>query len=116
MQRFSRLFTRLGNTTRTNDKRDALIAYLQEVPDADKLWLIALFTGRRPKRLVNSTLMKVWCMEAASLASWLFDECYHTVGDLSETIALVLPPPREDDENSSLPEIMQQLQQLQTAA
>jgi DNA ligase-1 len=30
-------------------------------------------------------------MEVAELPAWLFEECYHTVGDLAETIALLLP-------------------------
>ena len=34
-----------------------------------------------------------WRCEAAGIADWLFDECYQAVGDLAETIALVLPPP-----------------------
>ncbi len=32
-------------------------------------------------------------MELTGLPEWLFNECYHTVGDLAETIALLLPPP-----------------------
>jgi DNA ligase-1 len=30
----------------------------------------------------------------AGMAEWLFEECYQAVGDLAETIAHVLPPPR----------------------
>jgi len=30
-------------------------------------------------------------MEVANVPEWLFDECYHSVGDLAETIALLLP-------------------------
>lgn len=115
MQSFADLFKQLTNTTKTNDKRDALIAYFREVPDADKLWLVALFTGRRPKRLVNSSLMKQWCMEEAGTAPWLFDESYHTVGDLSETISLILPPASLEDDHMSLPDLMLEMQHLQPA-
>ena len=115
MERFAQLIATLNTTTRTNDKRDALIDYYNDVPDEDKLWLTALFTGRRPKRLVNSTLMKVWCMEVANISPWLFDESYHTVGDLSEAIALILPPATQKGEDISLNSLMQELQELQTA-
>ena len=37
--------------------------------------------------------LRDWAAEAAGVPSWLFDECYDAVGDLSETIALLLPPP-----------------------
>ena len=116
MQRFADLIAELNNTTKTNDKRDALIAYFTDVPDADKLWLVALFTGRRPKRLVNSSLMKLWCMEEANIVPWLFEESYHTVGDLSETISLILPPAGEEDTGTTLPDLMLELQRLQPAA
>lgn len=115
MQQFADLIASLNNTTKTNDKRDALVAYFHEVPDEDKLWLIALFTGRRPKRLVNSTLMKQWCMEVSGISPWLFDECYQAVGDLSETISLVLPDAVREHTPHSLTALMEQLRILQAA-
>lgn len=115
MQRFAELITRITGTTRTNDKRDALVQYLHDAPDPDKVWLIALFTGRRPKRLVASALLRAWAMEAAGMKPWLFEECYHTVGDLAETITLVLPEPAEMQANLSLTEMLQQLIRLQAA-
>nr|HRO43182.1 ATP-dependent DNA ligase [Flavipsychrobacter sp.] len=80
MQRFAQLIEELNNTTKTNDKRDALVRYLHEAPDANKVWLIAIFTARRPKRLVNTTILKNWCMEVTHIPQWLFEESYHTVG------------------------------------
>jgi DNA ligase-1 len=41
-------------------------------------------------------------MEIADLPAWLFEECYHTVGDLAETIALLLPDPATESANQSL--------------
>jgi DNA ligase-1 len=45
------------------------------------------------KRAVNSTQLQTWCAELVNLPIWLFEESYHTVGDLGETIALLLPEP-----------------------
>src|SRR5262249_7434806 len=81
----------LGTSTKTNDRLEALERYFAEAEDADKVWVIALFSGRRPRRTVNTTLLWEWCRELTGLPGWLFEESYHTVGDLAETIALLLP-------------------------
>jgi len=91
MRRFATLVVKLGTSTKTNDKLDALADYFAEAGDADKVWVIALFSGRKPKRTVNATQLQEWCREVTGLPGWLFEECYHTVGDLAETIALLLP-------------------------
>ena len=90
MRRFATLAVKLGTSTKTNDRLEALENYFSEADDADKVWVIALFSGRRPKRTVNTTLLWEWCREVTGLPGWLFEECYHTVGDLAETIALLL--------------------------
>lgn len=88
---FADLVTTLGTSTKTNDKLDALSTYFATAGDQDKVWVIAIFSGRRPKRAVNSTQLATWCIEITGLPGWLFEESYHTVGDLAETIALLLP-------------------------
>jgi len=90
---FAELVVLLGTSTKTNDKLDALVHYFSHAEDKDKVWVIALFSGRRPKRAVNSTQLSTWCIELTGLPPWLFEESYHTVGDLAETIALLLPAP-----------------------
>ena len=91
MKRFAELIMKLATTTKTNAKLEAIRAYFSEANSEDKIWVIALFTGRRPKRSVNSALLRASCMQAANIDSWLFEECYHTVGDLAETISLLIP-------------------------
>ena len=93
MKLFSNLISALEITNKTNAKIDALVEYFKDAPDKDKLWLIALFTGKRPSRPVKTTLMREWCMELSHLPEWLFLESYSTVGDLGETMALLLPQP-----------------------
>lgn len=88
---FAELVSILGTSTKTNDKLGALIDYFTHADSKDKVWVIALFSGRRPKRIVSSTLLQEWCVEITHLPYWLFEESYHTVGDLGETIALLLP-------------------------
>ena len=98
MKDFSNLISAIEITNKTNAKIEALVNYFKAAPDKDKLWLIALFTGKRPLRPVKSTLMKEWCMEITQLPEWLFLESYSTVGDLGETLALLLPNPENEIE------------------
>ena len=100
MKSFSNLVLQLGVATKTNDKLDALKEYFLHASDRDKLWVIAIFSGRRPKRAVNSTQLQQWCNELTGLPAWLFDECYQTVGDLAETIALLLPEADQTSDDS----------------
>lgn len=115
MQRFAQLIQQVTNTTRTNDKRDALVQYLHDAPDADRLWLVALFTGRRPRRIISASLLSEWALEIAHIPSWLFGESYSTVGDLAETISLILPPATEQQAAMSLAEMMDEFRKLQKA-
>lgn len=88
---FAELVQVLGTSTKTLDKLAALSNYFTVAEDNDKVWVIAIFSGRRPRRAVNVTLLQNWCIELIDIPGWLFAECYHTVGDLGETIALLLP-------------------------
>jgi DNA ligase 1 len=92
MRQFAELVTQIGGSTKTNDKLEALVQYFSSGADEkDKVWVIALFSGRRPKRTVNTTQLATYAIEVAGLPFWLFEESYHTVGDLGETISLLLP-------------------------
>jgi DNA ligase-1 len=100
MKHFAELINALESTNKTNAKIDAIIDYLERAPDDDKVWFIALFTGKRPKRNVNTNYMKEWALEITGLPFWLFQESYSSVGDLGETISLILPPPDEKIERT----------------
>ncbi|RZW09681.1 MAG: ATP-dependent DNA ligase [Rhodobacteraceae bacterium] len=100
MKRFADLFTALDQTTKTNAKVAALAAYFETAPEDDRLWTIALLSGRRPKRTVTTTRLREWAAERAGLPLWLFEESYPIVGDLAETIALILPEPSQTTDRS----------------
>ena len=88
---FAELVYALGTHTKTNDKLSAIIKYFSIAEDKDKVWVIALFSGRRPRRTISGAKLAEWCAALIGLPLWLFEESYHTVGDLSETIALLIP-------------------------
>lgn len=91
MKRFAALFNALDSTTKTGEKTAALVDYFRTAPEADRVWTIALLSGRRPKRAVNATELRTWAAEAAGVPLWLFEESYAIAGDLAETIAHLLP-------------------------
>lgn len=101
MKAFADLFITIDQSTKTNIKVNALSDYFKVADDIDKLWMIALFSGRRPKRAVTTARLREWGAEVAEIPLWLFEECYPIVGDLAETIALVLPP-NETTDNRTL--------------
>ncbi|MDA8585411.1 ATP-dependent DNA ligase [Rhodobacteraceae bacterium] len=100
MKRFAALFTALDQTTKTNAKVAALADYFKTAPDTDRMWTIALLSGRRPKRTVTTAQLREWASARAGLPQWLFEESYPIVGDLAETIALILPEPSKTSDQS----------------
>lgn len=100
MRRFAQLFTALDQTTSTKAKTAALADYLRAASDEDALWTIAILSGRRPKRGVTTTQLRAWAAERAAIPEWLFEESYAMVGDLAETIALILPAPSHAADHS----------------
>ncbi len=92
MRRFAALYAELDETTKTSAKVAALAAYFAGAEPADAAWAVHFLSGRRPKRLIGPRRLAAWAMEAAGVPEWLFDECYDSVGDLAETISLLLPP------------------------
>lgn len=101
-KKFAALVHQLGITTKTNDKLNLLVEYFLTAGDRDKVWLIALFSGRRPARIASGKLLREWCQEVTSLPLWLIEESYGTVGDLAETIALLLPENLEANDERPL--------------
>ncbi|MGB7785948.1 MAG: ATP-dependent DNA ligase, partial [Salinimicrobium sp.] len=100
MKEFAALIRELDTTNKTNVKVEALTRYFREAAGKDKVWAIAILSHRRPPRPVNTTLLRVFAAELAKIPLWLFEESYHIVGDLAETIALVIPPSEENSEKS----------------
>jgi DNA ligase-1 len=94
MIRFAELYAQLDSTTRTNEKVEAMEAYFRTAPPHDAAWAAFLLLGNKFGRTVNSRLIREWAAEATGFAPWLIDECNLVVGDFSETLSLLLPPPK----------------------
>ena len=100
MKNFARLIKTLDSTNKTNVKVQALADYFSGASNNDKVWTIAILSHRRPPRPVNTTLLREWASELANIPLWLFEESYHIVGDLAETIALVVPSSKSSTEKT----------------
>lgn len=96
MKTFTQLYTALDATTKTNAKVDALVAYFEQAKPEDAAWAVYFLTGRKLPQAVPSKRLREWAREQANIAEWMFDECYHAVGDMAETIALLLPDSSRD--------------------
>lgn len=90
MRAFSELFEDLDTTTATNAKVAAMVRYFRAASPADAAWATYILSGRRLKRFIGPTLLYRWLIEAAALPEWLVEESVAAVGDMAETIALLM--------------------------
>ena len=91
MRRFTRLFTELDETNRTNFKVSALERYFRSVDSADGAWAVYFLSGSRLRNRTKSALLRESVSAVSELPLWMIEECYDRVGDLAETVALLLP-------------------------
>lgn len=104
---FATLFEALDRTTNSLDKVAAMDAYFRSVPAADGAWALYFLLGNRLKRAVKSGQLLEWVSEVSGHPRWLAEDCYAAVGDLAETLALLLPS-RTDVTSLSLSQLVEQ--------
>ncbi|MBX3744299.1 MAG: ATP-dependent DNA ligase [Verrucomicrobiae bacterium] len=92
MRAFAQLFVGLDRTPRTTEKLAALERYFRDTPPADAAWALWFLSGQRLKRAIPISLLREWTAATAGLPAWLVEESHEHVGDLAETLALLLPP------------------------
>ncbi|WCM41833.1 ATP-dependent DNA ligase [Flavobacterium sp. CBA20B-1] len=114
MKEFAQLIHTLDSTNKNLQKIAAIELFIKTASNEDKLWFLSLFTGKRPKRSVTTKLLKQWILEETKLPEWLFAESYAAVGDLGETIALLLPN-YETRSEKSLSQYMDEITALKDA-
>ncbi|SDC91025.1 DNA ligase-1 [Variovorax sp. CF079] len=95
MKQFAALYRELDASTSSLAKQAALQRYLLSAAPADAAWTVYFLAGGKPRQLVPTKLLRLLAQEAAGLPEWLFVESYEAVGDLAETISLLLPSPTD---------------------
>lgn len=98
MKDFAALYAALDATTSSLAKQAALQAYLRRAAPEDAAWAVYFLAGGKPRQIAPVKLLRLLAQEAAGLPEWLFEECYQAVGDLAETISLLLPEPDDTHE------------------
>jgi DNA ligase-1 len=93
VKRFAQLYLELDASTSVRAKRDAMRRYFAEAPPVDAGWAVYFLAGGKPRQTVGTRALREFALEASGLPAWLFEESYQAVGDLAETVALLLPPP-----------------------
>lgn len=91
MKDFAGLYAELDATTSSNAKLAAMQRYFARAAPEDAAWAVYFLSGGRPRQLVPVRVLREVAMAYCGLTSWLFEESYQAVGDLAETISLVLP-------------------------
>ena len=90
MREFSQLFHDLDESTKTNDRIDQLVKYLMEAAPEDSIWVCWFLAGNRIKGAIKTSELRTFASERSGLPQWLLEECHDRVGDLAETISLLV--------------------------
>lgn len=93
MRRFAALYRELDRSTATLDKRAALVAYFREAPPEDAAWALWLLSGGKLAKIANTRELREWLSQETGTPDWLVDECHAHVGDLAETVTLLVDDP-----------------------
>ena len=96
MKAFADLYRRLESATSTRAKQAALVEAFSAAKDdpaqwASAAWMVYFLAGGKPRQTVPTRLLRRLAVEGSGLPEWLCEECYRSVGDLAETLALLLP-------------------------
>ncbi|WP_342132132.1 ATP-dependent DNA ligase [Hydrogenophaga sp. OTU3427] len=97
MKRFARLYSELDASTATQAKVEALRRYFADAPPEDAAWVVYFLAGGKPRQVVRTAALRAMACELAGLDDWLFEASYQVVGDLAETIALLVPDAPDAD-------------------
>lgn len=97
MKRFAALYQELDRSTATLDKRAAMAHYFHDAPPRDAAWAIYFLSGGKMsgarRRIAGTAELRAWVAVASNTPPWLVQSSYDQVGDLAETLALLMPDP-----------------------
>jgi len=93
---FAELYRRLDSATSTRVKQAAMIEAFAAARDepsqwGSAAWMVYFLAGGKPRQTVPTRLLWRLAVEGSGYPEWLCGECYGAVGDLAETLALLLP-------------------------
>ncbi|MCF7534312.1 ATP-dependent DNA ligase [Pseudomonas petrae] len=98
MKAFAELYSDLDATTSSNAKLAAMQGYFSKAAPEDAAWAVYFLAGGRPRQLVPTRMLREQALLLSGLPEWLFEESYQAVGDLAETLSLLLPKAEHSSE------------------
>ena len=98
MNRFATLYQALDQAGGNKAREQALQAYFAQVDAAEASWAIFVLAGGKinagKNRMASTTELRAWLGALVQLPDWMVDDCYRQVGDLAETLALLVEAER----------------------
>ena len=105
MKAFASLYRRLDSGTSTRAKQAAMVEFFAAAKAdpaqwASAAWTVYFLSGGKPRQTAPSRLLWRLAVEGSGYPDWLCGECYGAVGDLAETLSLLLPEGERGEEVS----------------
>ncbi len=107
MLEFCALFEAIDSTNRTQEKVGAVATYFKQAQKKDAAWALFFLTGNRLPAPVKTRQLRNWAGEISGYPEWMVSACYDRVGDLAETLALLLPAWEGEEAPPSLKELVE---------
>src|SRR6476660_1934124 len=101
MNRFAQLLDRLAYEPGRNAKLKLIADYLRTTGDPERGWALAALTGALSFRHAKPGMIRALIAERTDPV--LFALSHDYVGDLSETVALMWPTPKQHADNGTTP-------------
>ncbi|MBT5377938.1 MAG: ATP-dependent DNA ligase [Opitutae bacterium] len=90
MNHFTQLFQSVDSVSGTNQRIRYLREYFEESKPEDSIWACWFLDGNRVKNLIRLKDLKILVADVCSLPLWLVEDSHEVVGDLAETLSLLL--------------------------
>lgn len=100
MKKFSAFIKHLEQADRHSKRVQLLAEYFNTTSEQEKLIVLNLLLGNKPRRVIPVGTLKEWICEAAGVSEWLYEECYKVTGDVSETLAMLIPLTASENDTS----------------
>ncbi|MBV9909954.1 MAG: ATP-dependent DNA ligase, partial [Hyphomicrobiales bacterium] len=105
MKAFAALYRKLDSGTSTRAKQAAMVEFFAAAkaePErwASAAWAVYFLSGGKPRQTAPTRLLWRLAVEGSGYPDWLCGECYGAVGDLAETLSLLLPEGARGEEVS----------------
>jgi DNA ligase-1 len=116
MKAFAQLIDALLLARFERDKQQIWMDFIQNNSENESYigLVTSLLKNESPKRIISAKNLKILAIETVGVPQWLLDESKHFVGDMSETISLILAPLQtENNIEVSLEEVIEGMKVLQ---